>query len=232
MVLVKKKTAMLLGAGIAVVVLGTTAALAGPIFYRDVVVGTPDAAPTVAVTPGTSSLTGTPISGSWRVASGSTAGYRVKEVLNGTDVTVVGKTSKVSGTVTLADDSITAADITVAVADIATDSGSRDEYFRTSALETDIYPDATFRLSSPVAATRLSSGKVTAFTATGNLTLHGVTKTVTVPMKAALSGDGAEVSGSIPVTFSDYKVAAPSLGFVTVQKQGAVEFLVKAAPTS
>jgi polyisoprenoid-binding protein YceI len=229
---VKKKSALLLGAGIAVVVLGTTAAVAGPIFYRDVIVGTPDAAPTVKVTPGTSSLTGTKLSGTWAVGSGSTAGYRVKEVLNGTDVTVVGKTTKVSGTVSFASNAITAATVTVKVGDIATDSGSRDEYFRTSALETDIYPDATFALTSPIAASGLSAGKLTSFTATGTLSMHGVTKTVTVPMKAALAGKGAEVSGSIPVTFSDYKVAAPSLGFVTVQKKGSVEFLVKATPAS
>jgi polyisoprenoid-binding protein YceI len=228
---VKKKSALLLAAGI-VVVLGATAAIAGPLFYRDVIVGKPSAAPTVAVTPGTSSLTGTTLSGAWKIGSGSTAGYRVKEVLNGTDVTVVGKTSKVSGSVTFASDSITAADVTVKVADIATDSGSRDEYFRTSALETDIYPDATFSLTSPIAATGLSAGKLTSFTAAGTLTMHGVTKAVSVPMKAALSGDGAEVSGSVPVTFSDYKVTAPSLGFVTVQKQGSVEFLVKASPVS
>jgi hypothetical protein len=38
------------------------------------------------------------------------------------------------------------------------------------------------------------------------------------------------VSGSIPVTFSDYGVEAPSLGFVSVQDKGTVEFLVKATP--
>ncbi|GAA4265122.1 YceI family protein [Frondihabitans peucedani] len=228
----KKKTGILLGAGIAVVVLGTTAAIAGPIFYRDVVVGKPAAAPTVAVTPGSSSLTAADLTGSWDVASGSTAGYRVKEVLNGTDVTVVGTTSKVDGTVTFDSGSISAADVTVSVKDIATDSSSRDEYFRTSAMETDIYPDATFRLTSPVSDTGLTSGKVSSFTATGTLTLHGVTREVEVPMKAALAGTGAEVSGSVPITFSDYKVTAPSLGFVTVQKTGSVEFLVKARPAS
>lgn len=227
-----KKSVILLGAGIAVVAVATTAALAGPAFYRDVIVGTPDAAPTVAVTPRTSSLTGTDLTGRWTVRSGSTAGYRVKEVLNGTDVTVVGTTSRVTGSVSFSADTITTARISVAVADIATDSASRDEYFRTSALETDIYPDATFALTSPVAASGLDTGKVVSFTATGTLTMHGVTKTVTVPMRAALDGDGAEVSGSIPVTFSDYRVAAPSLGFVTVQKKGSVEFLVRAAPTS
>ncbi|GAA4665408.1 hypothetical protein GCM10025780_03430 [Frondihabitans cladoniiphilus] len=215
-----------------VVVVGGTLAIGGPIFYRDVIVGPPAAVPTAAVTPGDSSLVGTPLTGDWAIGSGSTAGYRVKEVLNGTNVTVVGTTSKVSGQVTFSGDTLSAATVTVDVATIATDSSSRDEYFRTSALETDLHPTATFTLTAPVEATGLDEGKLASFSATGTLELHGVTKTVTVPLKAALAGKGAEVSGSIPITFSDYKVVAPSLGFVTVQKQGSVEFLVKASPAS
>lgn len=228
----RTRSKVLIGVGAAVVVVATVAAIAGPAFYRDVIVGEPEAAPTVSVTPGSSDLAGSDLTGAWTIGSGSTAGYRVKEVLRGTDVTVVGKTSDVSGTVTFDSDSITEAQITVEAGTIATDSGSRDEYFRTSALETDIHPDATFALTTPVDTGDLSSGEVATFTATGALTLHGVTKTVSVPMEAALSGSGAEVSGSVPITFSDYDVTAPSLGFVTVEKTGSVEFLLKAAPAS
>ncbi len=228
----KRRSKVLIGVAAGVVVVGGVVAIAGPAFYRDVIVGEPEAAPTVSVTPGDSALAGSDLTGSWSVGSGSTAGYRVDEVLNGTDVTVVGKTSDVTGTVDFDSDSITKADITVDVASIATDSTSRDEYFRTSALETDIHPDATFTLTSPLDTGDLSDGDVTKFTATGKLTMHGVTKTVSVPMQAALSGDGAEVSGSIPVTFADYKVAAPSLGFVKVEDSGSVEFLLKASPAA
>ncbi len=41
-----------------------------------------------------------------------------------------------------------------------------------------------------------------------------------------LNGDGGQLSGSIPITFADYGVTAPSLGFVTVEKTGSVEFLL------
>lgn len=228
----KRRSKVLIGVAAVVVVVGGVVAIAGPALYRDVIVGEPEAAPTVSVTPGDSTLAGSDLTGSWSVGSGSTAGYRVDEVLNGTDVTVVGKTSDVTGTVDFDSDSITKADITVDVASIATDSTSRDEYFRTSALETDIHPDATFTLTSPLDTGDLSDGDVTKFTATGKLTMHGITKTVSVPMQAALSGDGAEVSGSIPVTFADYKVAAPSLGFVKVEDSGSVEFLLKASPAA
>jgi hypothetical protein len=41
-----------------------------------------------------------------------------------------------------------------------------------------------------------------------------------------LTATGGQVSGSIPITFEDYGVEAPSLGFVEVEDQGFVEFLL------
>ena len=47
------------------------------------------------------------------------AGYRVAEVLNGTDVTVTGRTDEVSGTLTAGGQTVTQASFTVDVASIA-----------------------------------------------------------------------------------------------------------------
>ncbi|MBF4599880.1 YceI family protein [Frigoribacterium sp. VKM Ac-1396] len=229
----KKNTKIGLGVAAAVVVvLGVTAAFAGPVIYRDLVVGEPEAAPTAALTPGSSTLDASQLTGDWSIGDGSTAGYRVDEVLNGTDVTVVGSTDQVSGTITVDGTSITAATIDVDVASIATDSGNRDDYFRGTAMQVNRFPTATFTLTEPIEAAVPSDGEVASVDATGELTMHGVTKTVSVPLQAALSGDGVQVSGSIPVTFSDYGVEAPDLGFVSVEDQGTVEFLVAATPAS
>ena len=109
----KKKTGIIIGvAAVLVVGVGVTAAVAGPAFYRDVIVGEPDAAPTVSLTPGASTVDQSQLTGDWSVGDGSSAGYRVDEVLNGTDVTVVGTTDQVSGTVTVDGTTVTAADIT------------------------------------------------------------------------------------------------------------------------
>ena len=229
----KKKTGIVLGVSAAVVVgLGVTAAVAGPAFYRDVVVGEPAAAPTVAVTPGATTVDASQASGDWTIGDGSSAGYRVDEVLNGTDVTVVGTTEQVTGTITVDGSTISAATIDVDVASIATDSANRDGYFRDDAMEASTYPTATFELTSPIDAAVPADGEVETVEATGDLTMHGVTQTVTVELQAALSGDGVQVSGSIPITFSDYGVDAPSFGFVQVEDQGSVEFLVAATPAS
>jgi polyisoprenoid-binding protein YceI len=227
----KKKTGIVLGvAAVVVVGLGVTAAVAGPAFYRDVVVGEPEAAPTVRVTPGATTVDVANTSGDWAIGDGSTAGYRVDEVLNGTDVTVVGSTDDVTGTVTVDGSTITAATVTVDVASIATDSANRDGYFRDDAMEAGTYPTATFALTQPIEAAVPADGEVATVAATGDLTMHGVTQSVTVDLQAALSGDGVQVSGSVPVTFSDYGVDAPSFGFVQVEDTGSVEFLVAATP--
>ena len=227
----QKKTGIVLGvAAVVVVGLGVNAAVAGPAFYRDVIVGEPEAAPTVSVTPGATTIDTSDLSGAWTVGDGSTAGYRVDEVLNGTDVTVVGTTDQVTGTVTVEGDSVTAATIDVDVASIATDSGNRDGYFRDDAMEASTYPTATFVLTQPIDAGVPADGDVETVEATGDLTMHGVTQSVTVSLQAALSGDGVQISGSVPVTFSDYGVEAPSFGFVQVEDAGSVEFLVAATP--
>ncbi|RZU62899.1 YceI family protein [Zhihengliuella halotolerans] len=222
----KKRTKIILGSTVAgVVVLGAVAATAGPALYRDLVAGEAAAVPTVSAVPEapSSSLEDGAVqdlTGTWSVADESEAGYRVDEVLNGTDVTVTGRTDRVTGTFTVDGNALTDAEIEVDVASIATDAANRDEYFRSTALRTDEFPTATFTLTEPV----VGVGDGDAFEATGDLTIAGVVNTVSFPLQAVAAGDEVEVAGSIPITFEDYGVEAPDLGFVSVEPEGAVEF--------
>ncbi|MFF1878011.1 YceI family protein [Leifsonia sp. NPDC058230] len=213
-----------------VVVVGAVAAIAGPYVYRDLVSGPPAAVPTVALTAdpkAETTLDTADLSGTWKVGADSFAGYRLKEVLNGVDVTVTGRTSKVSGDLTVDGLTLTQAKVTVEVGSIATDEPARDAYFRSSALQTDKFPQATFTLTQPVTATGTPKpGDVQTLQATGELSLHGVTKPVTVELQVGLNGNAGQLSGSIPITFADFGVDAPDLGFVTVEKTGSVEFLL------
>ncbi|WFR68764.1 YceI family protein [Curtobacterium flaccumfaciens] len=117
------------------------------------------------------------------------------EVLNGSDVTVTGRTDSVTGSATVDGSSITKATITVQVADIATDSDQRDAYFRDSAMDTSAFPTATFELTEPIADAVPSGSGTTKVRAMGSLTLHGVTKAVTATLEVGLNGDGVDVSG-------------------------------------
>lgn len=165
------------------------------------------------------------LEGDWSIAQGSQAGYRVAEVLNGQNVTVVGRTESVEGSVTIADSKLTAAQVSVDLTGVATDNGSRDSQFL-SILKTAEFPSATFTLSAPVDIAAIKAG-VASVEAVGDLTIAGTTKSVTVDLKAQSTGSGVEVQGSIPVTFSDYGIAAPDLGFVKVEPAGTVEMLLK-----
>ena len=63
-------------------------------------------------------------------------------------------------------------------------------------------------------------------TATAELMLHGVTKTVTVMLNPVQTGRGGQVTGSIPITFSECGGPAPGVGSVSVESAGSIEFLL------
>lgn len=222
---------------VCVVVLGGAAAIAGPVIYRDFISAPAADAPSVSTDAAEQEaapmqLDPAALAGSWVVADGSEAGYRVKEVLNGTAVTVTGRTTEVDGTFTIADSGLTldAAELTVDVASIATDSSERDSYFRGKAMRVDEFPTATFTLTEPVTLEAApGANDVVKATVVGTLTLAGVSRPVTAEVQVKSDGSSAEIAGTIPVTFADFGVEAPNLGFVAVEPSGNVEFQLTAA---
>ncbi|GAA1850992.1 YceI family protein [Myceligenerans crystallogenes] len=162
------------------------------------------------------------LDGDWSVADGSEAGYRVDEVLNGTDVTVVGRTSQVTGTVTVSGGELTAADVEVDTASIETDEAARDSQFQ-GILSTTEYPAATFSATEAVDISAVADGETVAVEVPGTMTITGTSQDVTAEIEVRLTDAGAELAASIPVTFADYGIEAPDLGFVTVEDDGFVE---------
>jgi polyisoprenoid-binding protein YceI len=173
--------------------------------------------------------------GTWSVSSGSQAGYRVREQLASLSAPsdAVGRTSSVHGTVTITASestySVSAASITVEVNTLTSDRAMRDQRIHRMGLESDRYPTATFVLASPITLPAdAAAGQVVNVSATGALTIHGVTKTVTIPIQARLSGSQVELAGSITFPFSDFGMTPPSIGgFVTVQNDATMEFDLK-----
>ena len=59
---------------------------------------------------------------------------------------------------------------------------------------------------------------------TGDLTLHGVTKSVQIPVSATLSGGVVTVTGSLPIVFADYGMQPPnSFKVLSVDDHGVME---------
>jgi polyisoprenoid-binding protein YceI len=70
----------------------------------------------------------------------------------------------------------------------------------------------------------VTSGEAVTVNAVGELTIHGVTTTVSIPLEAQLVDDTIVVVGSLDVTFSDYGVSVPSAPIVvSAEDHGVVE---------
>nr|WP_244954159.1 YceI family protein [Spelaeicoccus albus] len=165
------------------------------------------------------------IDGRWSTHTGSTAGYRVREALHGKNVTVVGRTDHVDGHAVASGSTVRHARLSVTLAAVHTNSKARDAYFRSQVINVDKHPRATFTLTEPINVGGLAThtGQRTV-TAHGQLQLNGTRHAVTAEMHVVRKADSVTVSGAIPVTWTDYDVAPPNLGFVQVTDRGQVEF--------
>jgi polyisoprenoid-binding protein YceI len=165
--------------------------------------------------------------GTWVAASGSQAGYRVDEVLLGQNVTAVGRTGNVDGALTINGAKVESAAISIDLASVQSDESRRDNQFRGRIMNVAQYPTATFTLKSPIdLGTLPAEGAAVTVPATGELTLHGTKKMVTVNVTAKRTAGIISVSGTIPVVFADYGIPSPSFGPASVEDHGEIEFLV------
>lgn len=87
------------------------------------------------------------------------------------------------------------------------------------------------KLTEPVELTVPTAGQAAQVEIAGELTLAGVTQPVTFTAEIAASATEAQIAASIPITFSDFGIEAPSLGFVAVEESGAIEVQLKAVPS-
>ncbi|MGA9872062.1 MAG: YceI family protein [Rhodococcus sp. (in: high G+C Gram-positive bacteria)] len=217
--------------GAVVVVLVALGVTVGPWAYGKFFAENDAPAATVS-TSGAQAATTDELDGTWTIVPGdasntTAAGYTVDELLNGADVTVVGSTNEVSGQVTVENNSLTTGEVVVQTNSITTDSDRRDGQFRGNIFDTATYPTATFTFDSPVDLASLPKDGTTAtVTAEGTLTLKDQSRPVSVEMQVLQSGNTLIASGSIPTTWADFGITPPSLGFVTVEDTGSVDFLI------
>ena len=164
--------------------------------------------------------------GSFSDFSNSFVGYRVQEQLASIGAnTAVGRTPAVSGTMTIDGTKVTAATITADLTQLKSNDDRRDGQLTHQGIETSTFPTATFTLTSPIDLGSVpADGQQVKVTAKGQLTLHGVTKDVEIPLTAQLSGSVIEVAGSLPITFSDYGIQPPtSFAVLSVADSGTME---------
>lgn len=184
--------------------------------------------PAASATAGGGSSATPGLAGTWAPDTSKTnfLGYRVVEELArvGT-TTAVGRTSAVTGSVVLTETEVKSAKITADLTQLKSDNNMRDGQLRNQAIETSKFPTATFELSGamPLPA-GLAAGQAVDVTLKGKLTLHGVTKEVSVPAQAQLKDGSLVVVGSIDIKFADYDIEKPrGASVLSIEDHGIME---------
>ena len=176
------------------------------------------------------------VDGTWTLSGQgeSFVGYRVEEELATIGYKeAVGRSPTIEATITIASGQLTGVTVTADLRDLKSDDSRRDGALRNQALESNAFPMATFELTEPIAVPDgLAAGEPISVEANGTLTLHGVTREVTIPIEAELANGVLVVVGSLPIVFADYDIAQPrSPILVSIEDNGVMElqlFLVRA----
>jgi polyisoprenoid-binding protein YceI len=164
--------------------------------------------------------------GSFADSTSSFVGYRVQEELASIGAsTAVGRTPNVSGSLTISGTQVTAATITADLTTLQSDDQRRDGQLARQGIQTSQFPTATFKLTAPIELGSVpADGKEIQVTASGQLTLHGQTKDVQIPLKARLSGSTIAISGSLPIAFADYGIQkSNSFMVLSIADEGTME---------
>jgi polyisoprenoid-binding protein YceI len=182
-----------------------------------------------STSPAGDSAAAAPLAGRWKAGSGSVVGYRVQEVLFGQKNIAVGRTSAITGSITIRGTNVTTGTFTVQMATIKSNESQRDVQFNGRIMDTSAYPTGMLALTRPIKLAPLPAlGTVKTYSASANLTLHGQTRPVIFTLSAERATSGIEISGSIPVLFSNWDIPNPSFGnVITTQNHGELEFLLK-----
>jgi polyisoprenoid-binding protein YceI len=167
------------------------------------------------------------VDGEWTIAATSEVGYRVDESINGFDTTANGRTEAVTGSFTIGGTAVSAGSFTVDMTTFKSDESRRDSQFNGRIMEVDTFPTSTFTLTTPIDFGEVpADGSTITASATGDLTLHGVTKSVTFDVEATFQNGRVGVLGNIPVVFADYGISNPSFATITTEDHGILEFVL------
>lgn len=202
-----------------------------------------DAAPPLRLQPAVASPAPSSVTlpGPWTVAADSEAGYRIKEefLRDRLHVEAVGRTSDVSGSLLLAERpgggyEARGVTVTVDLTTLRSDQSARDDKVFSEFLEPGNsgepqHPTATFVAAAVAVPANARDGQPFSVTTTGRLTIRGVNRNVPVTLECQLAGGTIRVAGSIPFTFEQFGISQLGeefFGFVAVEPQGIIEFLV------
>jgi polyisoprenoid-binding protein YceI len=133
-----------------------------------------------------------------------------------------GKTNKVTGTITAdpAKPSASSVQVIVDLTSLDTGVALRNREMRERFLETPKYPSAAFKSVSVTAPDAVAPNQPVDISVTGDFTLHGVTKRLTIPVRVVLIPDGRiHATSMFNVKMPDFGINVPKNILVTVNDE-------------
>jgi len=167
----------------------------------------------------------------------SSAQYAVNEVFlqENRPYHAVGTTNVVTGTFVVATEGVPAGKVTKIQVDLRalqSDSGRRDNAIRERWLESNTYPYAEFvstnALNLPAS---YQPGSQVSFNLVGDMTIHGVTKSVEWLVDGTLTGDTVRGQATTTINMSDFGITAPNIANM-IKVEDQVELLVQFVATA
>ena len=221
------------GRGLAVLIAGAAAIPVATVAVAWALFFTPDSPPELRLSTQGHTVFAVP-TGVWTVGDGSVAGYRVREKLLRLPASndAVGRTSAITGSFGLSGERDVlrvekGMRIDADLSKLKSDEDRRDDHMRTMAIETDLFPTASFVTTSDIVLPAdLAAGGPVSVTVAGDLTIHGVTRPVSIPVHAQHAGGRIEVVGSLSFPWEYFEMTQPNLSYVTVEADPTLEFQV------
>jgi polyisoprenoid-binding protein YceI len=165
-------------------------------------------------------------------ATQSSAQYAVNEVFLREDrpYRAVGTTNVVSGTFVVATEGVPAGKVSKIQIDLRTlqsDSGRRDNAIRERWLESNTYPYAEFVSTNALNLPEsYQPGSQVSFNLVGDMTVHGVTKSVEWLVDGTLTGDTVQGQATTTINMSDFGITAPNIANM-IKVEDQVELMVQ-----
>ena len=150
-------------------------------------------------------------------------GFHLEDTLEEIDA----DTKKVSGSVNadLANPAGSSVSLTVDTASLDSGMKMRDDDMRETYLETKKFPTATFKSTNVTGPASLDVGQSADLKVAGDLTLHGVTRRIVVPVHVTLeSVRRAHLTSKFTIRMSDYNVTIPEKLVLAVANEVDVKF--------
>lgn len=152
----------------------------------------------------------------YRIGEGTMAKFEMNELLNGKPKLVIGTTTMIVGDIAITGNDIDMGEIKLDARTLITDNEKRNGAINRLILKTGTPGNeyVTFLPRSNTFEGEIIEGEPLSFSVIGDLTISGVTKSVTFDVEMKIEGDVLTGNASAKIKRSDFGIMIPNLPFI------------------